>query len=223
MFTQKISMDCTKEQYEKFLKEELLKMGYIEKDMYWGRGILVFTNAANGVTGWMLDIEWGNKKGYDRTYLGSFNAPLFLALAAMTDNAEANYGEYWVCIKDNAWFTKDNLYKSIGVYHDKSPMFYDNKGAENGAFINHLFKYFRKATKEEIMAKFGKTENDTNYDAAREFAKYFCDNVTKLRADITLNIIKNAASDAKEQLDAISLLKSNGYKILCKKETWEEV
>ena len=30
MFTQKISMDCTKEQYEKYLKEELLKMGYKE-------------------------------------------------------------------------------------------------------------------------------------------------------------------------------------------------
>ena len=29
-FTQKVSMKCTKEQYEKFLKDELLKMGYKE-------------------------------------------------------------------------------------------------------------------------------------------------------------------------------------------------
>lgn len=31
MFTQRLSMDCTKAQYEKYLKEELLKMGYIEE------------------------------------------------------------------------------------------------------------------------------------------------------------------------------------------------
>ena len=29
-FTQKVSMKCTKEQYERFLKDELLKMGYKE-------------------------------------------------------------------------------------------------------------------------------------------------------------------------------------------------
>lgn len=30
MFKQRISMGCTKEQYEKHLKDELLKMGYTE-------------------------------------------------------------------------------------------------------------------------------------------------------------------------------------------------
>ena len=31
-FTQKVSMKCAKEQYEKFLKDELLKMGYKEDE-----------------------------------------------------------------------------------------------------------------------------------------------------------------------------------------------
>jgi hypothetical protein len=31
-FTQKVSMKCTKEQYEEFLKDELLKMGYKEDE-----------------------------------------------------------------------------------------------------------------------------------------------------------------------------------------------
>ena len=31
-FTQKVSMKCTKEQYEKFLRDELLKMGYKEDE-----------------------------------------------------------------------------------------------------------------------------------------------------------------------------------------------
>lgn len=57
MFTQRISMDCTKEQYEKYLKDELLEMGYNEKDMYWGRNINIFTNAFRGIMGYMIDIN----------------------------------------------------------------------------------------------------------------------------------------------------------------------
>lgn len=224
MFTQKISMDCTKEQYEKFLKDELLKMGYKEWSFsYWEDvNFCYMCNNYNGYAEYLGNIHKIALWNLKRLYIGSFNAPLFLALAAMTDKVEGNYGEYWVCIKDNAWFTKDNLYKSIGVYHDKSPKFYDNKGAENGAFINHLFKYFRKATKEEIMAKFGKTENDTNYDAAREFVEDFCDKANNLKVAAICDNIHQSANKAKELENAIKLLRENGYKIL-KPKTWEEV
>ena len=133
MFTQKLSMDCTKEQYEKYLRDDLLKMGYQEKTMYWGRSTLVFTNAANGVTGNMLDIEWGVKEGYGRTYLGSFNAPLFLALAAMTDEKYGRYGEYWVFKGKNCApeFISGNIYKAITPIN-KAWCFIDEMGDENG-------------------------------------------------------------------------------------------
>ena len=129
MFTQRISMDCTQEQYEKYLKAELEKMGYEEKTTYWRYEPSVFTNAADGISGGMLDICESSKDTNSRTYLGKFNADLFLALAAMTDKVEGGYREYYV----------------------KDDEFYSMK--ENGFLGANGF--FRKATVSEIMAKFG--------------------------------------------------------------------
>ena len=204
MFTQRISMDCTKEQYEKYLKEELLKMGYEEVGIDWFDREKIIVNNISARIGCLGSTMRSNNSSYDRVYLGSFNAPLFLALAAMTDKAEGNYGEYWICIRESSYFnfTKDKLYKSIGVYHDKSPMFYDNKGVEDGALIKHLFKYFRKATKEEIMAKIGEKighPSDFTYKTNDESYVYIT------------------------EAEMISLLKSKGYKILRKLEIWKEV
>lgn len=94
MFTQRISMDCTKEQYEKYLKDELLKMGYEERTGYWEQNDVISNNhnSEHGVIG---NTYSNNQNTANRTYLGSFNAPLFLALAAMTDNPKVlGYGEY---------------------------------------------------------------------------------------------------------------------------------
>lgn len=128
MFTQKISMDCTKEQYEKYLKEELLKMGYKERYQSWKRDIGIFTNACDGISGGMLDICEFDKEKFNRHYLGSFNAPLFLALAAMTDKAEGNYGEYVIGLKTGEFYRmrEDDI-------------------------VLPEYKHIRKATKEEII------------------------------------------------------------------------
>lgn len=194
MFTQKISMDCTKEQYEKYLKEELLKMGYVEKCMYWERDINIFTNASNGVAGNMLDIRADSKEKYGRTYLGSFNAPLFLALAAMTDKAEGNYGEYIIGLGSSRLYKMREEDKILPEYN-----------------------MVRKATKEEIMAKFGenKTEN------GKEIAEKLCNDINRLQREVVNSYIGQTINQTKE-LEAISLLKSKGYKIL-KPKTWEEV
>lgn len=204
MFTQKLSMDCTKEQYEKYLKDELLKMGYNDTHITFWENETIIINDTNGKIGFLGTFIISQKNTYERLYLGSFNAPLFLALAAMTDNPNVlGYGEY--------------------ITDEKNKILRRNEWGEH-SFV--LFGY-HKSTKEEIIDCFKNdisgNKEGSRYDATRAFAKYFCDNITKLRADITLNIIKNSANDAKEQLDAINLLKSKGYKILCKKETWEEV
>lgn len=132
MFTQKISMDCTKEQYEKYLKDELLKMGYKEDWIFvWERRDNQFIRIDGKNVG---TIHIDNLEQH-YTYLGSFNAPLFLALAAMTDKAEGNYGEYVVGLKTGR--------------------FYRMKGDE---WILPEHKHIRKATKYEIMAKLGTHE-----------------------------------------------------------------
>ena len=171
MFTQKISMDCTKWQYENCLKDELLKMGYKEDYVTSWRGQVIIANNTNGDMGNLGNLFSASKLDYDRTYLGSFNAYLFLALAAMTDSPTGNYREIFI------------------------------KGTTFIAYPlpTHITGFFRKATKEEIMERFG-----TNKMPMRESCSNIINNLEEVHA-------------------AIKLLKSKGYKIMRRKETWEEV
>ena len=171
MFTQKISMDCTKEQYEKYLKEELMKMGYKEDWLFcWNRQENQFIKVDEKSVG---TVHKDNIRE-DRTYLGSFNAPLFLALAAMTDKAEGNYGEYVIGLRSGRFYKMDE--------EDK---------------LSPEYTLIRKATKEEIMEKFGNEE-------------------------LMWKSYSNTTKNLEEIYTAIELLKSKGYKIL-KPTTWEEV
>ena len=167
-------MDCTKEQYEKYLKDELLKMGYNDDSvLFWGSEDIIMNNAS-GDMGVLCVCTSGSKLNYDRTYLGSFNAPLFLALAAMTDSERVfGYGEWAKQKKGN-----------------------DYQVPTEGVNCN---PYWRKATKEEIIERF-----NNNKEPMWESCS---------------NIINNL----EEIYTAIELLKSKGYKIMYRKETWEEV
>lgn len=137
MFTQKISMHCTEEQYKKYLKDELLKMGYKEEDTsVWDEEENCFiSNIYNGKLGYIGNIPKEASQSNGRTYLGSFNAPLFLALAAMTDKVEGNYGEYVIGLRSGKIYKMDE--------EDK---------------ISLEYTMVRKVTKEEIMEKFGNEE-----------------------------------------------------------------
>ena len=138
MFTQKISMDCTREQYKKHLQSELLKIGYretiLEDDF---DGIIV--NNCRGILGEVSNVSKVCNNDHERTYLGQFNAPLFLALAAMTDNSDSGYGE---------WLIK------------KSPQS-DNKDWVQSNGKSSFNEYWRKATVLEIMQKFSSIKEQT--------------------------------------------------------------
>ena len=73
-------MDCTREQYEKYLKDELLKMGYREYSINcWNNKMYHYiTNNYNGDLGDLGTISNDSIENYNRHYLGSFNALLFL-------------------------------------------------------------------------------------------------------------------------------------------------
>ena len=141
MFTQRISMDCTREQYEKYLKEELLKMGYNDISVTFWKEETVIVNDTDGKIGVLGTLIDARKERYGRTYLGSFNAPLFLALAAMTDNAEGNYGEYVTGVTTSRFYRMNSEDKILPDYH-----------------------FIYKSTKEEIMAKFGNITFETTRD-----------------------------------------------------------
>lgn len=93
-FTQKISMDCTQEQYQRYLRKELLKMGYKESPILcWENQHIIINSTGNPILG---TIHKDNLSSPGYTYIGGFRASLFLALAAMNDGFVNSYGEYWV-------------------------------------------------------------------------------------------------------------------------------
>ena len=161
MFTQRISMDCTKEQYEKYLKDDLLKMGYQESILFSepiGGETIIVNNSDNNY-GELRFLNKVRKSVFNRTYLGQFNAPLFLAFAAMTNEKYGGYGEYWVFEGNGCApaFICGNLYKAITPIN-KDWCFIDEMGDENSFSDNE--KYFRKATVSEIMQKFGEPKKE---------------------------------------------------------------
>ena len=187
MFTQRISMDCTKEQYEKYLKDQLLKMGYKETEidgLDWADDFIIVNDFIE--LGRITQLANANKDTGNRTYLGSFNPKLFLALAAMTDKEEGNYGEYVMGLRSGKIYKMTEKDRILPEY-----------------------TLIRKATKEEIMARFG----DVKIDEKTEYP-----------LDVTCETANGILSHLYYKIDQyhITALKSKGYKIL-KPKTWEEV
>lgn len=137
MFTQRISMDCTQEQYENFLENELIKMGYDISGVWgWHLGTDIITNIYSNILGKIGNTHKSDQKicKYKFTYLGKFNAPLFLALAAMTDSPTlCGYGE----IATNGVIYEAWIYSG---YLDEP--------------------YWRKASVKEIMKEYGKVKSE---------------------------------------------------------------
>ena len=155
MFTQKISMDCTREQYDKYLWDELSEMGYKEAALgETFNGVIV-----NNFGGRQCEITNCIKTDvhlHSRTYLGTFNAPLFLALAGMTDDTRGAYGEYWTSLATSRNFTKGKLYKQVGMREVWAEVIDDNGDKQILGGIN--YGCMRKSTKEEIMQKFSEKQ-----------------------------------------------------------------
>lgn len=195
-------MDCTRKQYEKYLKDELLKMGYKEVEidgLYWADYFVIVNNF--GDLGRITQISNAHKHSNNRTYLGSFNAPLFLALAAMTDSPTGNYREYY----------------TNGIEFACLPF-------TSGVFYGGIW---RKATKEEIVALFSEKKCNHNtlenkIDQLNEKGKVEVNisfDATEVESEMSRLIGELWDSIEKSHINA---LKSKGYKIL-KPKTWEEV
>ena len=214
MFTQRLSMDCTQEQYEKYLKNELLKMGYEEIGLAWGFDKNIIVNNFAGFMGNLASLGPACMDNKGRLYLGSFNPELFLALAAMTDNERIFGYREWAKQK------RGNDFQLPEVGENCNP-------------------YWRKATKKEIMERFGKKKSNHNtlenklaqLNKKGQVEVNISFDATGLNKEIekiteqTAKEISEAMSDIWYKIDQyhIAALKSNGYKIMRKTETWEEV
>lgn len=211
MFTQKITMDCTYQQFHYILEPELLRMGYeIESISHWDipENCFITNNYIEYQAIGNINQSQKDAKG---KYLGQFNADLFLALAAMTDNPNGNYGEYWVYVKDRT--TK--LYKQVRNMTDKCA-FTNDKDHQSGVHPYNKY-FFRKATVEEIMKKFNYPEyNIPNLDNLLSISEKLINEV------FSEPLLKDLLTEEDEKL-AIEFLKSKNYKILKKEEKWIEI
>lgn len=138
-FIQPVSMQVTREQYERDLREPLLAMGYKEK-LY----LCWMVNSCDYL-GTNFNKE-DNKIGclskssihrLNRYFIPEYNPKLFLAIAAMTDSISPIVGE-WIVYTDSmaemCGLTAGELYR-IGK-------------------LNTNTKYMRKATLQELINKF---------------------------------------------------------------------
>lgn len=157
-FTQPVSMRVQNEEiFERDLEKQLEALGYsiIDLDMFKDYHILC-TNC-NGINNEVSNIYYNRRESHQRYYIDHYNPELFLALASMTDEQYGIAGEWWVCLSQNANFTKGKLYKCLKPIYQMSA-FIDDVGNENG-FLDSMLKHFRKATKEELIAHFTQQDN----------------------------------------------------------------
>ena len=161
-FIQPVSMQVTQEQYERDLREPLLKMGYKEIYMIgWDETPILATNYG-GIKYGINNIAKGCKEHNNRYFIPEYNPKLFLAITAMSSKECGIYGEWWYCT-ENVKMLSDGR-----IEYDKGKLYMglDNKRIINNLRdINHYWRYdnkfehFRKATLQELITNFTKQEN----------------------------------------------------------------
>ena len=161
-FRQPVSMQMTKEQYEKDLREPLLRMGYLELGVAeWVAAPILVTNYGN--TGYCISNTINEyKKRHNRYFINHYNPNLFLAIAAMSNIKYGIYGEWWYCLKDVRMVSDGRIEYNKGKLY----MGMDNERiVDNSRDGDHYWRgdcrfiHFRKATLQELITNFTKQEN----------------------------------------------------------------
>lgn len=147
-FIQPISMQVTKEQYERDLREPLLSMGYEEYSGGgdWEIGDALVTNFDNK-NGVVLNVADYRKSRNNRYFIDHYNPQLFLAIAAMT-KGEIPIVREWFVYTD--YVVERAGYKVGVLYKNENPL------------INARWK--RKATLQELIDKFTNKKQEVNME-----------------------------------------------------------
>ena len=181
-FTQPVSMQCTQEQYEKYLEKPLKELGYVPILIGNWESFPLLITKFNGENDKLSNTLFQNNKIATRYYIDHFNPELFLAIAAMTDKKDGIKGEWWK-FKGAGYenFTEDKLYMQENDSIDSYKCFVDDKFDLNG-FHPYTSTYFTKPTLEELVNHFteSKFENKPNmrtitHTDAKKLIKAACD------------------------------------------------
>lgn len=161
-FTQPVSMQVIKEQYNKDLKEPLGKLGYKGEEYVLFNDLddfYIYTNFCKKNNN-LAVIDKISANNANRYFIDHYNPELFLALAAMSNEQYGIAEEYWKFIDTDKTFTTNKLYKAISNIENDASVFIDDNGLQDGWYHNH--KRFVKATKEELINLLTKKETVIN-------------------------------------------------------------
>ena len=159
-FIQPVSMRVTKEQYERDLRQPLLKMGYEEALSDWTLHLILTTNLI-GNDSYLSNIRDYRKSYNSRYFIPDYNPQLFLAIAAMSNIEYGIYGEWWYCTENVKMLSNGRIEYNKGKLY----MGLDNERIINNSRDNNhywrddnRFEHFRKATLQELIEKFTNKE-----------------------------------------------------------------
>lgn len=141
-FIQPVSMQVTQEQYERDLREPLLKMGYEGFILDFALFPILVTNI-DGRKGLLSNVSDDRKSVNNRYFIPDYNPELFLAIAAMTDKESPIVGE---------WLVWNSVYASVGGYKIGDIV---QCGNPNITLVG-----LRKATLQELINKFANKKQD---------------------------------------------------------------
>lgn len=161
-FTQPVSMQVTKEQYEKDLRKPLLRMGYLELGVAkWVAAPILVTNYNTGFCISNTINEYRIR--HNRYFINHYNPKLFLAIAAMSNIKYGIYGEWWYCTEDvkmssdgRIEYNKDKLYMGL----DNERIINNSRDNNHYWRDDNRFEHFRKATLQELIEKFTNQKQD---------------------------------------------------------------
>lgn len=155
-FTTPVSMKVTEKQYNDDLKGPLLELGYKIDITLEGHSFVLVTNR-RGEPKLATDYNLlcaNARIGNNRHFIDHYNPKLFLALAAKTSGEDWIIGEYLLA----------NSVELTSCYGDRpyKVRFLTGGNLSAGYADNYYKDNYRKATKQELINHFTKSNNNTN-------------------------------------------------------------
>ena len=159
-FIQPVSMRVTKEQYERDLREPLLKIGYEEVCFTDLDKLNILITSENGL------VSNSNEKSCficGRYFIDHYNPQLFLAIAVMSNIKYGIYGEWWYCTENVKMLSNGRIEYNKGKLYmglDNERIINNSRGNNHYWRDDNRFEHFRKATLQELIEKYTNQKQD---------------------------------------------------------------
>lgn len=149
----------SQQDYERDLKQQLLKLGYVENEHTWTPSDPYL------ICGWFNRKSVGFNQNHSQVKynyaIDTYNPQLFLALAGMT-NDPIKEGDWVMSLNTSVDYEADKIYSVDELRKGKmDSIIIRSSMSSPEPFAEKSIKYFRKATKDELIEHFDKIPNQS--------------------------------------------------------------